>query len=66
MIQHLSHERDLAKIFFDYDNFKRKIHIVFEVINEVVTFKKVVQYLTQKTFAIDYAQRFKIHLNKID
>ena len=32
MIQHLSHERDFVKIFFDYDNFKREICIVFEII----------------------------------
>ena len=42
MIQHLNHERDFVEISFDYNNFKKKIHIVFEIINEVVTFKKIV------------------------
>ena len=54
MIQHLNHERDFARIFFDYNNFKKEIRIVFKIINKVVTFKRIVQYLTQKTFAINY------------
>ena len=66
IIQHLSHERNFVKNFFNYENFKREIRIVFEVINEVVMFKRIVQYLIQKTFVIDYAQRFKICSNKID
>ena len=66
MIQHLNHKRNLVNIFFDYDNFKKKIRIAFEIINEIIIFKKIVQYLTAKTFAIDYAQRFKVHFNKID
>ena len=64
MIQHLNNGRNSTRIFSNYDNFKREIRIVFEVTNEVVTFKRVVQYLIQKTFAIDYAQRFKVHSNK--
>ena len=64
MIQHLSHERDFANIFLNYDNFKRKIRIVFEIINEIFISKRVVQYLTQKTFTINYAQCFKIYFDK--
>ena len=66
MMQHLNNERDSMKIFSNYDNFKRKIRIVFEITNEIVTFKRIVQYLTQKTFAIDYVQRFKIHFDKMN
>ena len=66
IIQHLSHERDFARIFFNYNNFKREVRIVFKVINEVTTFKRIIQYLTQKTFATNYAQRFKIHFDKIN
>ena len=42
MIQHLSHERDFAKNFFNYDNFKKEIRIVFKIINEIVTFKRII------------------------
>ena len=42
MIQHLSHARNFISIFLNYNNFKREIRIVFEVINEVVTFKRVI------------------------
>ena len=63
MIQHLNNERDSTKIFSNYDNFKKKIRIVFEITNEVVIFKKIIQYLTQKPFTINYVQRFKIHFD---
>ena len=63
-MQHLNNERDSTRIFSNYNNFKEKIHIVFEITNEVVIFKRIVQYLTQKIFTIDYAQRFKVHFNK--
>ena len=64
MIQYLNNERDSTRIFSNYDNFKKKIRIVFKVTNEVVIFKKVIQYLTQKTFAINYVQRFKVYFDK--
>ena len=38
---------------------------MFEVINEIFTFKRTIQYFTQKTLIVDYAQRFKKHSNKI-
>ena len=65
-MQHLNNKRDSTRIFSNYDNFKRKIRIMFEIINEVVTFKRIVQYLTQKTFAINYVQRFKIYFDKMN
>ena len=43
MMQHLNNERDSTRIFLNYNNFKRKIRIVFEIINEIVTFKKIIQ-----------------------
>ena len=63
-MQHLNNKRDSTRIFSNYNNFKREIRIVFEITNEIVTFKRIVQYLTQKTFAINYVQRFKIHFDK--
>ena len=54
MMQHLNNERNSIRIFSNYDNFKKKIRIVFEITSKIVTFKKIIQYLTQKTFAINY------------
>ena len=39
---------------------------MFEIINEVSTFKRIIQYFTQKTSIANYAQRFKKHSNKIN
>ena len=54
MMQHLNNERNSTRIFSNYDNFKKKIRIVFEITNKVVTFKRIIQYLTQKTFTTNY------------
>ena len=64
MIQHLNNERNLTRIFSKYNNFKKEIRIVFKITNEIVIFKKMIQYLTQKMFAIDYVQCFKVHFDK--
>ena len=42
------------------------MRIMFKVINEIFTFKRVIQYFIQKTLIVDYAQCFKKHLNKIN
>ena len=42
------------------------MRIIFEIINEIFIFKRIIQYFTQKTLTANYTQRFKKHLNKID
>ena len=42
------------RIFSNFENFKKKMRVIFEVINEIFTFKKVIQYFTQKTLIVDY------------
>ena len=64
MMQYLNNERNSTRVFSNYDNFKREIRIMFKIMNEIITFKRIIQYLTQKTFAINYIQRFKIHFDK--
>ena len=39
---------------------------MFEVISERFTFKRVIQYFTQKILIMNYAQHFKKHSNKIN
>ena len=35
------------------------MRVIFEVINEIFIFKRVIQYFTQKTSIANYVQRFK-------
>ena len=65
-MHYLHNQGNSTRIFFDFNNFKRKMRIMFEIINEIFTFKRVIQYFTQKILIVDYAQRFKKHSNKID
>ena len=40
MIPHLHDEQNSTRIFLNFDNFKITIRAMFEVINEIFTFKK--------------------------
>ena len=65
MKRYLHNDEDIGEIFFVFDKFKIFIRRVFSVINEIITFIKVIQYLSQKTSAADYVQRFKKHANNM-
>ena len=65
IINYLHRDENLTRIFLNFDKFKKEIRAMFEIINEMFISKKIIQYLTQKTFTINYAQRFKKHANKI-
>ena len=54
MMNHLHQRENSTRIFSNFDNFKKKVRIIFEVINEIFTFKRVIQYFTQKTSIANY------------
>ena len=56
MKQFLSDDKDIDNIFNVFNKFKIIIRKVFSVTNETVIFIKIIQYLLQKTLAVDYAQ----------
>ena len=66
MMHYLHNQENSTKIFLNFDNFKKEMQIMFKIINEIFTFKRVIQYLIQKTLIVDYAQRFKKYSNKIN
>ena len=41
MMKHLHKKRNSIKFFLNFDNFKIKIRAIFEVINEIFTFKRI-------------------------
>jgi len=53
-------------MFTNFDNFKRELRRIFETSNEEQIAKRVVQHLTQRTFAADYAARFQEYANLIE
>ena len=65
MKRYLHNNEDIEEIFFVFDKFKIFIRRVFSVINEIVTFIKIIQHLSQKTSAANYVQRFKKHANNM-
>ncbi len=50
-------------MFTNFDNFKRELRRIFEISNEEQIAKRVVQHLTQRTSATDYAARFQKYAN---
>ena len=65
MKQFLHDDKDIDGIFNVFDKFKIIIWKIFNVMNETVTFIRMIQHLSQKTLTIDYIQRFKQHANNI-
>ena len=56
MKQFLHNNKNIDEIFNVFDKFKIIIRRVFNVINETVTFIKMIQHLSQKTLTTDYIQ----------
>ena len=55
MMHYLHNQGDSTRIFFNFDNFKREMRVIFEIINEIFTFKRIFQYFIQKISIVDYA-----------
>jgi len=53
-------------MFTNFDNFKRELRRIFETSNEKQIAKRVIQHLTQRTFATKYATRFQKYANLIE
>ena len=56
MKRYLHNDEDIEEIFFVFDKFKIFIRRIFNVINKIVTFIKIIQHLSQKTSATNYVQ----------
>ena len=54
----LDNNKDPNGMFSSFNNFKKAIWRIFGVSNKEPTADQVIQHLTQKTFAADYAARF--------
>jgi len=52
-------------MFTNFDNFKRELRRIFGTFNEKQIAKRVIQHLTQRTFATKYAARFQEYANLI-
>jgi hypothetical protein len=52
-------------MFTNFDNFKRELRRVFGTFNEEQIAKRVIQHLTQRTSAAEYAARFQEYANLI-
>ena len=65
MKRYLHNDEDIEEIFFVFNKFKIFIRRIFNVINEIIIFIKIIQHLSQKTSAANYIQRFKKHANNI-
>ena len=53
-MNHLHQQRNFARIFSNFDNFKREVRVMFKIINEIFIFKRIIQYFTQKTLIANY------------
>jgi len=60
------HDENPRAMFTNFDNFKRELQRIFETFNEEQTAKRVVQHLTQRTSATNYAARFQKYANLIE
>ena len=45
MINYLHRDENSIKNFLNFDKFKKEIRAMFEIINEILTSKKFIQYL---------------------
>jgi hypothetical protein len=50
-------------MFTNFDNFKRELRRIFETFNEKQIAKRVIQHLTQRISAAEYAARFQKYAN---
>ena len=63
MKRYLHNDENIEEIFFVFDKFKIFIRKIFNVINKIITFIKIIQYLSQKTSTANYVQQFKKYAN---
>ena len=61
--KHLKNHENSKRIFFNFNNFKKKIKRIFEMFNEKQNMKKIIQHLTQKTSALNYIVKFQKYIN---
>ena len=54
MKRYLHNDENIEKIFFIFDKFKIFIRKIFNIINEIIIFIKIIQHLSQKTSTINY------------
>ncbi len=57
------HDENPRAMFTNFDNFKRELRRIFGTSNEKQIAKRVVQHLSQRTSAADYAARFQEYAN---
>jgi len=50
-------------MFTNFDNFKRELRRIFETFNEKQIAKRVIQHLTQRISATNYAVKFQKYVN---
>jgi len=60
------HDENPRAMFTNFDNFKRELRRIFGTSNEEQIAKRVIQHLTQRTFAAKYAARFQEYANLIE
>jgi len=60
------HDENPRAMFTNFDNFKRELRRIFGTSNEEQTAKRVIQHLTQRTSAAEYAARFQEYANLIE
>jgi hypothetical protein len=58
-----NHDENPRAMFTNFDNFKRELRRIFETSNEEQIAKRVIQHLTQRTSAANYAARFQKYAN---
>jgi len=61
-----NHDENPRAMFTNFDNFKRELRRIFETSNEKQIAKRVIQHLTQRTSAAEYAARFQKYANLIE
>ena len=64
--QYLNDEKNIDDIFFNYDDFKKKIKRIFEIFNGKQTIEKKLQHFTQRTSAANYVVRFQKQISLIE
>jgi hypothetical protein len=58
-----NHDENPRAMFTNFDNFKKELRRIFETFNEKQIAKRVIQHLTQRIFAAEYAARFQKYAN---
>ena len=64
--QYLNDDENIDNIFFNYNDFKKKIKRIFEIFNEKQIAKRNIQHFTQRTSATNFAVRFQKQVNLIE